>query len=375
MMTGVDDAAALGLLETMIGLYTPSGREGALAEFLVGWMRDAGFCAWRDEVGNAIATRQPPLHPSVSPGCEAGDTRRGESLLLLGHLDTVPGFIAPRREGDRLYGRGAVDAKGALAAFCVAAARVGPSFNRRVAIVGAVEEEAATSRGARAVLGHFDPQAVVIGEPSGWDRITVGYKGRLLVDFQLQGEMSHTAAPGPAVCEAAVAFWQMICQQAEQWNEGRERLFQRLDPSLRSMNSSNDGFMESVQMTVGLRIPGDFDVEAFKRRLVAQAGRATVSFRGQEPPFRASKSTALVRAFLHAIRAQGGRPRFSVKTGTSDMNVVGPVWACPILSYGPGDSSLDHTPREHILISEYLRSIRVLEEVLRTLGTEQTHRA
>jgi N2-acetyl-L-lysine deacetylase (EC 3.5.1.-) len=49
------------------------------------------------------------------------------------------------------------------------------------------------------------------------------------------------------------------------------------------------------------------------------------------------------------------------------MNVVGPIWRCPILAYGPGDSNLDHTPDEHILIDEYLRAIKVLEDALRHL--------
>jgi len=362
----IDDAAAIQLLETMVGLYSPSGQEQALADFLVDWMRKAGFHTWRDRAGNAVGSSH--LTPP-SPTCGRGRGEgKGEGILLLGHLDTVPGFIPVRREGDRLYGRGTVDAKGALAAFCVAAARVGPSLGTPIFVVGAVEEEAATSRGARALLDRFTPQAVVIGEPSGWDSITVGYKGRLLIDYRLRREIGHTAGPDEGVCEEAVAFWQMICQLADQWNEGREKLFERLDPSLRSINSSTDGFTERVEMTVGLRLPPGFDVESFKEQLLAQAGEAAISFRGQEPPFRASRSTPLVRAFLRAIRAQGGEPRFTVKTGTSDMNVVGPVWACPILAYGPGDSSLDHTPREHILISEYLRSIRVLEGALRELG-------
>jgi LysW-gamma-L-lysine carboxypeptidase len=46
------------------------------------------------------------------------------------------------------------------------------------------------------------------------------------------------------------------------------------------------------------------------------------------------------------------------------MNVVAPVWRCPILAYGPGDSALDHTPREHLDLDEYRRSIRVLERAL-----------
>jgi LysW-gamma-L-lysine carboxypeptidase len=49
------------------------------------------------------------------------------------------------------------------------------------------------------------------------------------------------------------------------------------------------------------------------------------------------------------------------------MNVVAPIWNCPIVAYGPGDSALDHTPNEHILIEEYLQAIKVLETVLANL--------
>ena len=49
------------------------------------------------------------------------------------------------------------------------------------------------------------------------------------------------------------------------------------------------------------------------------------------------------------------------------MNIVGPHWNCPILAYGPGDSSLDHTPDEHIDLDEYLRAIDVLTAVLERL--------
>ncbi len=49
------------------------------------------------------------------------------------------------------------------------------------------------------------------------------------------------------------------------------------------------------------------------------------------------------------------------------MNVVGPIWGCPLVAYGPGDSALDHTPHEHIVLEEYLAAIRVLTRALRTL--------
>ncbi|MBL8057716.1 MAG: M20/M25/M40 family metallo-hydrolase, partial [Anaerolineales bacterium] len=82
------------------------------------------------------------------------------------------------------------------------------------------------------------------------------------------------------------------------------------------------------------------------------------------PAYRGEKNTPLVRACLAAIRQAGGNPSFSVKSGTADMNIVAPAWGTPILAYGPGDSTLDHTPHEHILISEYERAIGVLAEAL-----------
>jgi len=78
-----------------------------------------------------------------------------------------------------------------------------------------------------------------------------------------------------------------------------------------------------------------------------------------------------VRAFLSSIRGQAGRPRFVLKTGTSDMNVVGPAWGCPIVAYGPGDSALDHTPEERISLREYLQSIEVLKSMVNTLVKER----
>ena len=54
------------------------------------------------------------------------------------------------------------------------------------------------------------------------------------------------------------------------------------------------------------------------------------------------------------------------------MNIVGPVWGCPILAYGPGDSSLDHTPEEHVVLAEWARGVTVLAQVLRDLTGSPT---
>ncbi|MFP3896394.1 MAG: [LysW]-lysine hydrolase [Anaerolineales bacterium] len=343
----------MAFLEEIVEIYSPSTQERPVAEHIVDVMDDWGYRAEVDEAGNAV-------------GC-MGDGER--QILLLGHIDTVPGEIPVRREGDLLYGRGSVDAKGPLAAFTVAAARVGALPDTQVTVVGAVEEEAATSKGAYHVVGHYEqPDYIVIGEPSAWNRITVAYKGRLLVDYMLERPMSHTAGSRRSACERAVDFWLCLQAYAEVYNEGKERRFATFDPSLRRICSDSDGLIESVEMSMGLRLPPGFDVQELIAEMNGWRGDAEVKTRAYEQPFRASTRNPLISAFRAAIRAEGDRATYVSKTGTSDMNVLGPRWDCPIVAYGPGDSRLDHTPHEHISLDEYLRAIGVLERVLRRLA-------
>ena len=354
---------AVALLQKMIEIRSLSGQEQELAHFLAGVMGQLGFDARVDEVSNAVGVRQ-----------NGADEQITRELLLLGHMDTVPGQIPVRIEDGLLYGRGAVDAKGPLATFIVAAAQAQLPLGTRVIVVGAVEEECATSKGARHVATQYQPEACIIGEPSGWDAVTLGYKGRLLIDYQLAQPMSHTAGPQGAVAERAINWWLMIRDYAEGFNQGRKRLFDQILPSVRTINTDSDGINDSVKMKVGLRLPLNFDIETFVNTFSEAAGEASLHFYSYEPAFRGSRANPLVRAFQHSIRQQqqGTRPRFKLKTGTSDMNVVGPVWQCPILAYGPGDSKLDHTPNEHIEIAEYLKAIEILQRVLEMLATRHS---
>lgn len=345
---------AVEFLRRMLEIESLSGREEALARFLVDQMQARGFDAHVDAAGNAVGV------------LGAGP----REIVLLGHMDTVPGEISVRLETDRLYGRGAVDAKGPLATFVLAAANAGPLPDTRLVVVGATEEEAATSRGARHAVELYAPDACIIGEPSGWDSITLGYKGRLLIDYHVEQPMAHTAGPDPAVAEAAVDWWKALEANAVEFNRGPQRAFDQLLPSLRSIRTESDGLIEAVDVTVGFRLPPNYDVDRLETIARELAGPATVRCYSYEPAFRASNRTPLVRAFLRSIRAAGGQPTFKLKTGTSDMNVVGPVWRCPIVAYGPGDSRLDHTPDEHIEVPEFLRATDVLAQALTHLASE-----
>jgi len=351
------------LLTKLVSIPSPSGHEAKAANFLTGWMNGHGFAAHVDDAGNAVGIKGDGPH----------------EILLLGHIDTFPGDVPVRREGDILYGRGTVDAKGPLSAFAAATAPMEIPKGWRVTVVGAVEEESATSKGARHILAQRrenPPACCIIGEPSSWDRITLGYKGRLLVDVLLKAPFSHSAGEGRLPAEQAVDLWRQVEQQCANLNQKRQATspFTRLDPSLRHIASRDEGAFGVVEMSLGFRLPVGITPVELEQQLrevtqtLPEGTSLDLEFFGGELAYKGNKSNPLVRAFLRAIRAATGNPRFVVKTGTSDMNVVAPHWPdTPILAYGPGDSSLDHTPHEHLDLNECLQAIEILTAVLTML--------
>jgi [amino group carrier protein]-lysine/ornithine hydrolase len=346
-------ASGLALLQRLLEIRSPSGQEMPAVNYLVKWMAGQGFSAYRDSAGNAIGVLE-------TPGAEPK-----HELLLLGHIDTVRGFPKVIERDGRLYGRGAVDAKGPLAAFATAASLVGPRPGWRIVVAGAVEEENITSRGAHHLAARRKPDLVVIGEPTCWNRMTLGYKGRLLADVEFQRMMSHTAGPALSAPELAVSYWNRVQMLVEELNTGRERTWEQLQASLRSFTSGDDGLLETADLRMGFRLPPSLAPDMLKSLLISADGHGTFRFSGEESAYRAEKNTPLVRSFVASIRDRGGDPTFLLKTGTSDMNVVGQVWNCPMLAYGPGDSSLDHTPEEHVEIDEWLQGVAVLVGALR----------
>lgn len=341
----------LALLIGLLQEYSPSASEAGAVDYLVRAMQTLGFEARVDGAGNAVG--------SLGNG--------PNEILLLGHIDTVPGLITVEQKGDALYGRGAVDAKGPLAAFVSAAAQAGAGEGWKVTVIGAVGEEG-NSPGARYVRDHNPPpRMVVIGEPSGWDHVTLGYKGSLWLDYRLEQPMAHSAARATSAAEQAVDFWVRLQEYAAQRNAGQTRVFDQLTPSLRTMHSETDGFCEQAHLSINLRLPLGLDCGSLAEKVRELAGPAQVEIEDCVQAYRGEKNTPLVRAFLAAIRQAGGQPGFTLKTGTSDMNILGPAWDCPIAAYGPGDSNLDHTPEEHILVGEYLKGVEVLARALQLL--------
>jgi LysW-gamma-L-lysine carboxypeptidase len=346
---------------TLVGLvehYSPSGSERVAVEWLVERMRGLGFTqAIVDGAGNAVG--------------KMGDGPR--QVILLGHIDTVPGEIPVRVEAGTLHGRGSVDAKGALACFVDSVAEVGSREGWQLVVIGAVEEEG-DSVGARFVAERYAPDFAIIGEPNRWERVALGYKGSAWAEVMLQRPQSHSASPEATASEQAVETWLRVKSFAETFNQDKARAFDKILLSLQGIESGEDDFQQWARLHLAARLPLEISPQAWYQRLEEIASgestppQAVVTPVGFAlPAWECPKNTPLVRAFLQGIRSQGGAPSFVYKTGTADLNVVAPAWKCAALVYGPGDSAYDHTPNEQISLEEYARAVRVLVESLKTL--------
>ncbi len=352
--------------DTLIGLvsqYSPSGQERRAVEWLVARMKSLGYDdAFIDEAGNAVGVMG----------------KGGRQVVLLGHIDTVPGEIEvtltppsplaplPKGEGN-LYGRGSVDAKGPLASFVDAVAKVGAKDGWQFVVIGAVEEER-NSEGARFVATKYKPDFAIIGEPNQWDRMALGYKGSAWANVTVKRGQAHTASGEETAAEAAVEVWLKIKAYADSFNADKPKVFDKLLLTLRGMDSDSNDFEQWARLKLGVRLPVEVSPEDWYVKLNQVAEGAVVEPVGFAiPAWGCEKNTQLVRSFLSGIRSQGGEPRFVYKTGTADLNIVAPVWKCPAVVYGPGDSALDHTPNEHINLDDYQKAVSILVAALSKL--------
>jgi LysW-gamma-L-lysine carboxypeptidase len=333
---------ARDLLETLVSTPSPTGREDAcataLSEFLAAHDREV----YRDDVGNVRAPAD-------------------DSVLFTSHVDTVPGEIPVRvadgEDGAVLWGRGSVDAKGSLAALAVAAVRTGVSF------VGVVGEET-TSRGARHLVAErAAPDAVVNGEPSGWDAITLGYRGILQGTYVATSESGHTSRPENNAVQDAIAWWSAVEARFE--GDEYEPVFEQVTPKPVTIDGgvSDDGLAVEATLEAQLRVPPDHSTDEVRELADAELAGGTVNWTDAVEPTMQSPRTPVARAFRAAIRDRGGDPRPLRKTGTADMNIYAGAWDCPMATYGPGDSGLDHAPNERLPLVELDRAIAVLSAV------------
>jgi LysW-gamma-L-lysine carboxypeptidase len=365
----VSEQIAVRFLTNLLGIYSPSGKEGDAANFLDSEMQKMGFEVGKDAIGNVI-----------------GVVGEGEPVILLcGHMDTVAGHLPLRIEEGKLFARGAVDAKGPLAAMIMAAlyASKEPGFKGKILIAIVVEEEA-TSRGVKYLITQgIEADYAVFGEPSGVENVTIGYKGQIQLKIALKTETGHASTPWlyDNALEKAYELWEHIKNASS---------YPSLDPSASPYNAVTACLVKLVggratsvvpfeaEMNLDIRVPIQFSTA----KVYEQIQKIITKYHAANPkvlvkatvldtvePFEVNKASPLVHVLASSVRKVLNKPAVLLhKTGTGDMNILGKAMNLPIVTYGPGDSHLDHTLDEHIEIKEYLDSIQVYKETILRLA-------
>lgn len=332
-------------------------------------MKKMGFQVGRDAIGNVI-----------------GVVGEGEpTIFLCGHMDTVAGHLPLRVEEGKIFARGAVDAKGPLAAMVVAAAQAAkePKFKGKILIASVVEEEA-TSRGVKHLITQgIEADYAIFGEPSGVENVTIGYKGQIQLKIAFKTETGHASTPWlyDNALEKAYELWNQIKNASN---------YPSLDPSESPFTAVTACLVRVVggratsvvpfeaEINLDVRVPIQFSTT----QVFDQLSKIIAKYQAANPkvvviatvqdtvePFQVDKSSPLVHVMASSIRKVLNKPATLLhKTGTGDMNILGHAMKMPIVTYGPGDSRLDHTVDEHIEISEYLAAINVYKETLQKLS-------
>jgi LysW-gamma-L-lysine carboxypeptidase len=335
------------LLINLVGVPSRSGEETEAVKYLCETLPSMGWeKAFADEAGNLVASRG------------NGD----KELLFLCHIDTVPGGPPFHLDGKVLWGRGAVDAKGPLCALAAAGAVVPVPDDWRITLVAAVREET-DSGGAKFRLPLHTPAACIVGEPSGAEGVTLGYRGSLRIMINGEDGGAHRSGDsGPLTgCLRAAS---RIMETVELMDIPEKPVIERTSAAV--------AFMEGIE-SVGRKCKIDLDIRLpvgeEPEKWIEIASKSASQWGVNAEVLSAVKAHVVpvkdpvIRAFRVGMRRKGIKPRLLAKSGTADFNLAAD-WGCPMAAYGPGDSLLDHTDSERIDLDEYALSISVLEEVL-----------
>jgi putative selenium metabolism hydrolase len=368
-------------LQDLVRIPSLSTHEEAVALRLAEEMKRLGFAeVWTDRAGNVVGR--------IGPG-------RGPRLLLDGHMDTVDvGDVAhwprPPYEGliedGVLYGRGACDMKGGLAAMVYAAKSLldaGVELGGDLYVAGVVQEEPCEGLAVRVLIEEegLRPDFVVLGEPSNL-QVKVGHRGRVEMRVRVRGKAAHASSPELGV---------NAVQNAARLVFGLELLAPRLatDPFLgagslavtqiESRAASRNAVPDACTFYIDRRLTlgeterkalaevqtivnteeVDAQVEVTEYRAVSYSGydcRARSSF----PAWVMAEDHPLVQATVRCVRETlGYRPRLGRWAFSTDGTYTAGVANIPTVGFGPGDERYAHTLEEQIRLNDVVDAARV----------------
>ena len=319
----MDSVELVGLARSLIDIDSTSGRETEACRWLSAWLQNRGYEVVEQPVAddsfNVIATLEPP------------------EVVLSTHIDCVPPFFSSREEDGILYGRGACDAKGILAAQLAALERLRAESEGRVALLVVVGEERG-SQGARAANTRAPGSRYLInGEPTD-NRLGAATRGVYRLRLVARGRAAHSSHP--ELGESAI-----------------EKLLDAL-VQLRTLALPDHAEMGRTYYTVGLMSGG------VAPNVVPPIAEAEVNFRTIGP---AADVRAALAPLDDAVDLQDvvevppvvleTVPDFTtgVFPFTTDIPFLS-AWGKPLL-LGPGSVLVAHTDEEHVRIAEMVDSV------------------
>ena len=330
------------------------------AGFVEGWLEARGIEAERDEV-RGLPVVKAEVGPADAP-----------TVVLHGHLDVVPAFkeqFQPRVEGDRLYGRGAYDMKGAIAAMLLvtAAMREQDQVRVRLGIVGDEESEEDNERGSdHLVDSGFTGDFAITGEPTDL-HIGIEAKGVLALRLEVGGTAAHGATPwlGDNAVLNAIDVFRSI--ESLPFARHSSELFDR--PSINlgrivggdALNKVPDRCVIDVDIRY---LPGQ-DPKAILDE-VREIGGIEAKALLTRPPATVDRDSPYVRALRwSAAQHHDGEPMSVGRDGASDA-VSFLRAGVPAVEFGPVGAG-HHGPAEWISVSSLETYRQALESFLRAI--------
>ncbi len=303
-------------------------------------------------------------------------------LLLAPHMDTVGGpeipgsLFTPRLKGNRLFGRGACDTKGSIAAMLSALIAVSnnPGRPRRTEItLAALVDEESAQAGSRALLKHkIRPDLAIVGEPTMLNLVTA-HKGVLWLELQTLGKAAHGARPElgqNAVHEMARVVDFLQTTYTADLKKLRHPLLGHATinvGAIRGGSQPNIVPAECVALVDRRLMPGETSSKAIEQiktalRKKGLSPRIRRFQAGECHALETDPRQHLVRQFLHAIdqHKSFGVDYFSDAGILADAHI-------PSVLFGPGDIAQAHTPDEWIDVRQVDRAVELLIKFLRTL--------
>jgi len=350
--------------------------EGAIADLVAAALRRAGL-----DVSIEVVADGRPNVVGVLEG-----RAKGRSIMLCGHTDTVgvagmsDPFTPVERDG-RLYGRGAQDMKGGVAAMIATAAAIaqhGGLASGRL-IVAAVVDEEHSSIGADALVERWRADAGVVTEPTDL-AVAVGHKGFAWVEVDVAGRAAHGSRPKEGE-DAILRLGRVLARL-----EALDRTLQAQPPhplvgtgslhaSLVSGGRELSSYPDRATLKMERRtLPGEPESIAVAEvnGILAALAREDPTFRASatamfsRPAYEVARDHALPRALCDALRRAGGEPQITGASFWTDAAVLGHA-GIPSILFGPGGAGL-HSTEEYVTLADVLMCRDALVELVRAWG-------